>query len=135
MDSSPAPVQEDVENSPSVVVIEPERIDFYNADGGDGIYLTWKDLWVTVFDGKSILRGLTGYARPGEVLAVMGPSGCGKSTLLDALAGKLLFMILFFLLFWLLYYRFYISSFLKIQRVLASQSKSLQYWIQIVTIW
>ncbi|KAL7227714.1 hypothetical protein ACSBR1_022564 [Camellia fascicularis] len=38
---------------------------------------------------KSILRGLTGYARPGEVLAVVGPSGCGKSTLLDALSGRL----------------------------------------------
>ncbi|KAL0461336.1 UNVERIFIED_CONTAM: ABC transporter G family member 11 [Sesamum latifolium] len=61
-----------------------------------GVYLTWKDLWVTVADttaaeGKRrpILQGVTGYAEPGEVLAIMGPSGCGKSTLLDALAGRL----------------------------------------------
>ncbi|KAJ6683601.1 hypothetical protein OIU85_007305 [Salix viminalis] len=56
-----------------------------------GVFLTWEDLWVTVSNGKrgskSILQGLTGYAQPGEVMAIMGPSGCGKSTLLDALAG------------------------------------------------
>ncbi|KAI3509406.1 hypothetical protein L1887_24655 [Cichorium endivia] len=60
----------------------------------NGLSLKWKDLCVTVPDGKnggrrSILQGVTGYARPGEILAIMGPSGSGKSTLLDALAGRL----------------------------------------------
>lgn len=58
-----------------------------------GICLTWEDLCVTVSSGKKdgskvILDGLMGYAKPGELLAIMGPSGCGKTTLLDALAGN-----------------------------------------------
>ncbi|XP_077212782.1 uncharacterized protein LOC143847870 [Tasmannia lanceolata] len=65
------------------------------APGSDeyGVFLTWEDLWVTVSNGNSgnrgLLQGLTGYAQPGEVLAIMGPSGCGKSTLLDAFVGRL----------------------------------------------
>jgi ABC-type multidrug transport system ATPase subunit len=61
-------------------------------DKVEGIFLTWEDLWVTVSNGnngrKPILEGLKGYAKPGQLLAIMGPSGCGKSTLLDALAGN-----------------------------------------------
>ncbi|MED6211664.1 hypothetical protein PIB30_075940 [Stylosanthes scabra] len=56
------------------------------------VTLTWENLWVTVADGKKrkpILQALTGYAQPGNLLAIMGPSGCGKSTLLDALSGRL----------------------------------------------
>ncbi|CAA6655701.1 unnamed protein product [Spirodela intermedia] len=38
---------------------------------------------------QRVLEGLTGYAEPGSLMALMGPSGSGKSTLLDALAGRL----------------------------------------------
>ncbi|KAM3377526.1 ABC transporter G family member 1 [Capsicum galapagoense] len=57
------------------------------------VFLTWEDLWVTASSmkngDKAILKGLTGYARPSELMAIMGPSGCGKSTLLDTIAGRL----------------------------------------------
>ncbi|KAG6625164.1 hypothetical protein CIPAW_16G077400 [Carya illinoinensis] len=55
--------------------------------------LTWKDLsvMVTLNNGESqkVLEGLTGYAEPGTLTALMGPSGSGKSTLLDALSSRL----------------------------------------------
>ncbi|KAJ4959928.1 hypothetical protein NE237_019838 [Protea cynaroides] len=55
--------------------------------------LTWKDLTVTVTlsngDTQKVLEGLTGYAEPGSLTALMGPSGSGKSTLLDALSSRL----------------------------------------------
>ncbi|MED6161292.1 ATP-binding cassette sub- G member 1, partial [Stylosanthes scabra] len=58
-------------------------------DEKGGITVTWQNLCVTLSDSKTmkpILEGLTGYAQPGRLLAVMGPSGSGKSTLLDALS-------------------------------------------------
>ena len=54
-------------------------------------WLTWKDLDVFAINGRGekrpILSGITGYAEPGHMMAIMGPSGSGKSMLLDTLAG------------------------------------------------
>ncbi|KAI5385965.1 ABC transporter G family member 1 isoform X1 [Lathyrus oleraceus] len=89
---SAVPNIQEIEMKGSSNVIGSKRMN----NGGEenkGVCLSWKDLWVTVSgsknESKSILEGLTGYAKPGQVLAIMGPSGSGKSTLLDALAGRL----------------------------------------------
>ncbi|XP_059665330.1 ABC transporter G family member 15-like isoform X2 [Cornus florida] len=65
-------------------------------NGGDvGVaYLVWEDLTVVLPNfghgpTKRLLHGLTGYAEPGRIMAIMGPSGSGKSTLLDSLSGRL----------------------------------------------
>ncbi|XP_062172082.1 ABC transporter G family member 15-like [Alnus glutinosa] len=64
--------------------------------GGDerGMYLVWEDVSVVVPNfgnghTRRLIDGLSGYAEPGRIMAIMGPSGSGKSTLLDALAGRL----------------------------------------------
>jgi ABC-type multidrug transport system ATPase subunit len=49
--------------------------------------LHFSDISYTL-NGRSILEGITGSVRPGQVLAIMGASGAGKSTFLDILARK-----------------------------------------------
>ncbi|KAI4300801.1 hypothetical protein L6164_034135 [Bauhinia variegata] len=65
------------------------------------VCVVWEDLTVkvptslgaaaTADDPKSrkLLDGITGFAEPGRIMALMGPSGSGKTTLLDSLAGRI----------------------------------------------
>lgn len=65
---------------------------------GATAYLGWEELSVLRRgNGKSkkLLNGLTGFAQPHRIMAIMGPSGSGKSTLLDALAGMNLYIFSF----------------------------------------
>jgi ABC-type multidrug transport system ATPase subunit len=41
-----------------------------------------------VYKRKQILKGLSGSARSGELLAILGPTGCGKTSLLNVLAAR-----------------------------------------------
>ncbi|KAF6002878.1 hypothetical protein F1559_000038 [Cyanidiococcus yangmingshanensis] len=66
------------------------------------VSMSWRDIRVSVqtqtggvlpctkkVELKPILRGVTGCAQPGRMLAIMGGSGAGKSTLLTLLAGRM----------------------------------------------
>ncbi|KAL2644837.1 hypothetical protein R1flu_012424 [Riccia fluitans] len=58
-----------------------------------GATIVWRDLTVTVEEKKGVVckvvQGVTGYARPGSLLALMGSPDSGPSTLLQTLSGKL----------------------------------------------
>ncbi|KAJ1915964.1 (ABC) transporter [Tieghemiomyces parasiticus] len=49
--------------------------------------LSFKDVQYTVHD-RTILYGVNGIVRPGEIMAILGASGAGKTTFLDILARR-----------------------------------------------
>eukprot|EP01041_Mallomonas_annulata_P001000 gene1000-1966_t len=66
------------------------------------VFLEWSDLNYSVFTKdsvkstfskpiyteKAILKNLNGWAKSGQLLAIMGPTGCGKTSLLNVLASR-----------------------------------------------
>lgn len=54
--------------------------------------MSWEDLHFSVKQKKqtkTILDGITGEVKSGQMLAIMGASGAGKTSLLNLLAGRL----------------------------------------------
>ncbi|GMF50703.1 unnamed protein product [Phytophthora fragariaefolia] len=63
----------------------------------DPVSVAFKDLWYTVqapagpgkpVQSLDLLKGITGYALPGNITALMGSTGAGKTTLMDVIAGR-----------------------------------------------
>eukprot|EP00045_Choanoeca_perplexa_P016596 m.225179 g.225179 ORF g.225179 m.225179 type:complete len:1297 (+) comp17304_c0_seq1:154-4044(+) len=50
--------------------------------------LVWRDLTLSLSNGKVLIDHVDGIARGGRCLSLMGPSGAGKTTLLNALSGR-----------------------------------------------
>eukprot|EP00644_Phytophthora_capsici_P006568 jgi/Phyca11/9314/fgenesh1_pm.PHYCAscaffold_36_\ len=72
----------------SVLVESAKELDF------TPVTVAFKDLWYTVPDPTDskktidLLKGISGYALPGTITALMGSSGAGKTTLMDVIAGR-----------------------------------------------
>ncbi|OWZ19440.1 ABC transporter [Phytophthora megakarya] len=75
--------------SDAVLSVGPEREKHFIP-----VTIAFKDLWYTVPDPANpketidLLKGISGYALPGTITALMGSSGAGKTTLMDVIAGR-----------------------------------------------
>ncbi|KAL3669611.1 hypothetical protein V7S43_004996 [Phytophthora oleae] len=78
-----------VSNAIDMVVVDLEEQDRFVP-----VTLAFKDLWYSVpaphhkHESIDLLKGISGYALPGTMTALMGSSGAGKTTLMDVIAGR-----------------------------------------------
>lgn len=69
----------------------PENGEVLNSLSTSDRIFTWSDVEYTVPYGngqRKLLNGVSGYAKPGVMIALMGASGAGKTTLLNTLAQR-----------------------------------------------
>lgn len=106
VDQTVAPEQKDLEKQPSRTIhnlaessvnssatqVDRQLMHEPSAKpGGSGAYFTFENVnyFVNVAgEEKQLLRGISGYARPGQLTALMGASGAGKTTLLDTISQR-----------------------------------------------
>jgi ABC-type multidrug transport system ATPase subunit len=71
-----------------VLIVQPEKKNFIP------VTVAFQDLWYSVPDPSNpketldLLKGVSGFAHPGSMTALMGSSGAGKTTLMDVIAGR-----------------------------------------------
>ncbi|EGZ27174.1 pleiotropic drug resistance protein ABC superfamily [Phytophthora sojae] len=86
--ASSSPAQEEAPSDMVVVDLHEEQARFVP------VALAFKDLWYSVplphhrHESIDLLKGISGYALPGTMTALMGSSGAGKTTLMDVIAGR-----------------------------------------------
>ncbi|KAI9996215.1 hypothetical protein PInf_013598 [Phytophthora infestans] len=85
---SDSPVHRESSDEMVVVDLHDEQARFVP------VALAFKDLWYSVpvpqrrNESMDLLKGISGYALPGTMTALMGSSGAGKTTLMDVIAGR-----------------------------------------------
>jgi ABC-type multidrug transport system ATPase subunit/ABC-type multidrug transport system permease subunit len=82
----------DRQKETSHLLAEEQPLTLATADEIQKVVLKWENLSFSIDSSDkplNILKSVSGFANPQEILAIMGLSGCGKTTLLSLLSNQL----------------------------------------------